>query len=230
MATYPRDRAQFLVWSEAHAPLWSSVGTTVGLTTGQINEYKSAVDNLRQKVTAQQVAKDALRAATEAAADAERDTKLLTSDLVRSIRAFATNSANPAVVYQTAQIPAPSSGTPVPPPGQPTDFRIELNSNGSITIRWKCANPEGSGSVVYFVQRKLLGETNFSIIGGSGEKAFTDETLPVGIDGATYIISAQRGQVSGQPSRQLTVTFGSGGAERAGLKYAEGNTTAKLAA
>jgi hypothetical protein len=32
-----------------------------------------------------------------------------------------------------------------------------------------------------------------------------------GIGGATYIITAQRGNVQGMPSRQLTVTFGSGG-------------------
>lgn len=77
------------------------------------------------------------------------------------------------------------------------------------------------------MQRKLISETAFRLIGGSGEKSYQDDTLPVGIDGATYIITAQRGNVQGQPSRQLTVTFGSGGPglARENVRFAEANAT-----
>jgi len=229
MATYPRDRKEFLVWAEAHWPVWLASPTKIGLTVEQVTAFKNQVGVLRTKTTAQQAAKDAAKAATEAAGDADSDTRELTSDLVRSIRAFATNSNDPEV-YQIAQIPAPSSGAPVPPPGQPTDFKVELNSDGSITLKWKAKHPEGSDRVVYFVQRKLINETSFRLIGGSGEKSYQDDTLPVGIDGATYIITAQRGNVQGQPSRQLTVTFGSGGPGAMRFGFAEANATAKKAA
>jgi hypothetical protein len=211
MGTYPRDRAEFLKWAEAHVNVWQANAATIGLTAAQATNFKNIVASLRSLTTAQQAAKDAAKAATEAAGEGDRDTRELTSDLVRSIRAFATNSSNPGAVYAAAQIPAPSTGQPVAPPGTPTDFRVELNSDGSITINWKVKHPEGSTNVVYFVQRKLISEDAFRLIGGSGEKSYQDDTLPVGIDGASYIVTSQRGNVQGVPSRQLTVTFGSGG-------------------
>ncbi len=145
------------------------------------------------------------------------------------LRAFATNANNPNV-YVLAQIPAPNPGAPVPPPGQATDFKVELNSNGSITLKWKAKHPEGSDRVVYFVQRKLISETAFTLVGGSGEKSYQDDTLPIGIDGATYIVTAQRGNVQGQSSRQLTVTFGSGGPGAMRFGFAEANAVSKKAA
>lgn len=229
MATYPRDRAEFLRWAEAHVNVWTENAERIGITSAQSVEFKNVVGALRARTTAQQAAKDAAKAATEAARDADSETRELTSDLVRAIRSFAVNSDNPEV-YQLAQIPAPNPAAPVPPPGQPTDFKVELNSDGSITIKWKAKHPEGSDRVVYFVQRKLINEAAFRLIGGSGEKAYQDDTLPVGIDGATYIVTAQRGNVQGQPSRQLTVTFGSGGPGAMRFGFAENNAVAKKAA
>jgi hypothetical protein len=229
MATYPKNRAEFLTWAEAHVDVFTSQAANIGLTAAQATAFKNQVGTLRGRTTAQEAARLAAKAATEAAVDADGDTRELTSDLVRSIRAFATNNNNPNV-YVLAQIPAPNSGAPVPPPGQPTDFKVELNSDGSITVKWKAKHPEGSDRVVYFVQRKLISEDSFRLIGGSGEKSYQDDTLPVGIDGATYIITAQRGNVQGQPSRQLTVTFGSGGPGAIRFGFAEANATAKKAA
>jgi hypothetical protein len=229
MATYPRDRAEFLRWAEAHVSLFIGNASAIGISATSAQEYKDAVNALRTATTAQQAARDAAKAATEAAVDADGATRELTSNLVRTIRAFATSTNNPKV-YQLAQIPAPSSGAPIPPPGQPTDFKVELNSDGAITIKWKARHPEGSDRVVYFVQRKLINETTFTLVGGSGEKNYVDNTLPIGIDGATYIITAQRGNVQGPPSRQLTVTFGSGGSgagsgvRGTAMKFAESNT------
>ena len=238
MATYPKNRAEFLTWAEAHVDVFAAQAANIGLTPAQTTAFKNQVIALRTRTTAQRVARDAAKAATEAAVDADSAARELTSDLVRSIRAFATNSNNPNV-YVLAQIPAPpAGGAPVPPPGQPTDFKVELNSDGSITLKWKAKHPEGSDRVVYFVQRKLASEPAFSLVGGSGEKSYQDDTLPVGSDGATYIVTAQRGNVQGQPSQQLTVTFGSGGVGGAGVGvggavkfgFAEANAASKKAA
>ncbi len=229
MSTYPRDRNEFLVWAEAHVDVFSSNAANIGLTAAQAAAFKSQVESLRGRITLQQAAKDAAKAATEAANDILSDTRVLTSDLVRSIRAFAENTKNPEV-YQLAQIPAPSAGAPVPPPGQPTDFKVELNSDGSITIKWKAQHPKGSDRVVYFVQRKLVSEGAFRLIGGSGERSFVDQTLPIGIDGATYIITAQRGNVQGAPSRQLAITFGSSGGGGAGMSLTFAETGASTGA
>jgi len=229
MATYPRDRKELLTWAEAHVDVFTANATNIGLTAAQATAFKNQVGALRSRTTAQQAAKDAAKAATEAAVDSDSETRELTSDLVRSIRAFATNANNPNV-YVLAQIPAPNPGAPVAPPGQPMDFKVELNSDGSITLKWKAKHPEGSDRVVYFVQRKLISESAFRLVGGSGEKSYQDDTLPIGIDGATYIVTAQRGNVQGQPSRQLTVTFGSGGPGAMRFGFAEANATVKKAA
>lgn len=211
MATYPRERQEFLNWCEAHGPVWAANAEEIGLTVGQVAGLTSATTEMRTRVTAQTTAKQAARAATESVLEAERTLRSTVSQLVRAIRLHAIQKDDPNV-YVVAQIPPPASGhSPVPPPGQPTDFRVELNPSGSITIRWKARHPEGSDRVIYFVQRKLVGEANFSLLGGTGERSFEDTTLPAGVDGATYIITAQRGQVSGPPSQQLAVTFGVAG-------------------
>jgi hypothetical protein len=201
----------------------------LGLVAADMAPITSAQLGWATAFPAHVAAVNAAKAATEAAVEGDRDTRELTSDLVRSIRAFAINNNDPKV-YTIAQIPAPNTGAPVPPPGQPTDFKVELNSNGSITVKWKAKHPEGSDRVVYFVQRKLISEDAFRLIGGTGEKAYQDDTLPTGIDGATYIITAQRGNVQGMPSRQLTVTFGSGGPGAMKFGFAEAAATAKKAA
>jgi len=37
------------------------------------------------------------------------------------------------------------------------------------------------------LKRKLIGQGVFMLVGGSGEKNYQDDTLPIGIDGASYI-------------------------------------------
>lgn len=217
MSTYPRERNEFLNWCEGHTDQFSTNATSIGISSTQATLFKTKTEDMRAAVIAQTTAKDAARNATEVVEDAFEDLRETASDLIRIIRAFAVNSANPQTVYSLAGIPAPAAPQPVPPPGQPTDFRVELNATGSITIKWKASHPVGGGAVVYFVQRKLTGQANFSLIGGTGEKQFTDTTLPASsANGATYMITAQRGQVSGPPSQQLVVTFGVPGAGAGG--------------
>jgi hypothetical protein len=210
MTTYPQNRKDFLIWADAHVDLWVAVAAQIGLTPAQATNFRTKITEFRERTVSQEQARLNYSAETEGANVSYNTARTLTSDLVRAIRSFAVNTNNPAV-YQIAQIPAPADPGVVPPPGQPTDFRIGLNTDGSITIRFKAVHPKGSNNVIYFVQRKLAGETVFTLIGGTGERRYTDTTLPVGVDGATYIITGQRGGVQGEPSSQLAVTFGSGG-------------------
>lgn len=211
MGTYPDTRSEFLNWCEAHTDLWSANAAAIGITPAQALSFKNNTGAMRSTVTAQAVAKDAARSATKDVTTAESTLRATASDLVRFIRAFAEASANPNAVYTAAQIPPPAKSSPVAPPGQPTNFREELNPGGSITISWKAAHPEGSDRVVYFVQRKLNTQANFSLVGGTGERKYLDATLPANSGGATYIVTAQRGQVSGAPSQELSISLGVSG-------------------
>ena len=57
----------------------------------------------------------------------------------------------------------------------------------------------------------LAGESAYTIVGGSGNKTFTDESLPLGTDSVQYIVTAIRGSVNGTPSNAFTVQFGVSG-------------------
>ena len=135
-------------------------------------------------------------------------------------RAFAQTSNTPNV-YSIAGIPPPAPPTPAPKPSKPEMLSTGLEPGGALTIYWKATNPRG-GTVTYSIARKLPAETGFTIVantGGNagangrptglrGRKQWTDGTLPVNSGGVQYLITGVRGDVLGEPSEILTVTFG----------------------
>jgi hypothetical protein len=52
--------------------------------------------------------------------------------------------------------------------------------------------------------------TSKQVTGRRGLKQWTDNTLPGSSSGVQYIITGMRGNVAGDPSETLTVTFGVG--------------------
>src|SRR5262249_6346137 len=128
-------------------------------------------------------------------------------DTVRLIRAFAESQSKPSTIYALAQIPPPSQPTPQPPPDQPTNLQVLLDAAmGTLTLRWKAANP-GSGTS-YIIKRRLPGETEFTFIGVSGKKTFVDDTFIAGPDSVQYTVQGQRADSSGPVSPVFTVNFG----------------------
>lgn len=196
------------MWAKSHADTWNADPTGIGLDSVQTGNFVTLVSTLMADADAQQAAKDAAKAATQKVNDTESTARNMAADMVRVIRAYASNTNNPSV-YVDAQIPPPQPAAPVPPPGQPTDFSVLLNSDGSLTLKWKATHPEGSYNVIYMVQRRLVTENSFQFVGASGTREWVDTTLPYGVDGATYIVTAQRGTTMGTPSLQLNVSFGS---------------------
>jgi hypothetical protein len=52
MATYPKNRAEFLVWAEAHVNVWQANAAAIGLTAAQATAFKNLVMALRGLTTA----------------------------------------------------------------------------------------------------------------------------------------------------------------------------------
>ncbi|MEY2426035.1 MAG: hypothetical protein QOI61_1607 [Actinomycetota bacterium] len=75
-------------------------------------------------------------------------------------------------------------------------------------MKWKCSNPRASGTI-YQVWRRLQSETEFEYLGGTGEKKFTDPTVPAGSATTLYKIQAVRSTAKG-PWGLCTVLFGVG--------------------
>ncbi len=111
-------------------------------------------------------------------------------------------------VYELAEIPDPATPTPVNSLGQPTNFKVELGADGSLTLKWKCASPRASG-MIYQVWRSTNAGVDFSYIGGSGNKSFIDATVPSGATSLVYKIQAVRSTAAG-PWATFTVMFGTG--------------------
>ena len=210
MATYPiAPRPAFLEWCQAHEAVLVANAAQIGLTPLQATAFKNATDAAATAALALEQAKQAAKVATQAAGQAFGTLRSSAGDTVKLIRAFAENSTKPDTVYQLAQIPPPAQPSPAPPPAQPEKLAVGLDATrGSVTLRWKAANPAGTSGTTYIIRRKLPGESEFSFLGVSGKKTFVDDTLVAGPDSVQYTVQGQRADSSGPESPIFTVNFG----------------------
>ena len=145
------------------------------------------------------------------------------TEIIKAVKAKAATGGN--AVYTLALLPVPATPTPVPPPGTPTDFVAALNPDGSLKLRWKCANPAGSSGTIYQVSRRV-GTGGFAALGGTGLRSFDDPTVPAGVAAVTYQVQAVRSTAAGVPA-QFLVNFGVTGS---GESFASVASAPKLAA
>lgn len=209
MSTIPQKKSEQLAFFESHWPVWNVTPADVGLTSLQVQAFKTLTQTARASFDAAQTARNAAKAAT-LTQDADLNLAYTScSDLIRVIRSFAEQQPNPDSVYAAANIPAPAAPAPVGPPGTPTDFTVALQQNGAVTLGWKCVNPQGAMGTIYEVRRKT-GSGAFQFVGAIGIKKFTDDTLTAGSTNVVYQITAVRSTVRGNPA-QFNVNFGIGG-------------------
>ncbi len=209
MSIVPKRLNDFLPWASTHAAIWKVSPATIGLTAPQATAVDNAVNTANDNYSLQLAAYDKAKAATLTQQDSTSTARTAVADAIRSIRAFAEQQSNPSAVYAAAQIPSPATPTPMAPPGQPTDFKAQLNSDGSIRLSWKCPNPQGATSTIYFVRRRLANSTGaYTQVGVVGERAFVDDTIPSSSGGASYIVQAQRGTQLGAAGLAFTIQFG----------------------
>jgi hypothetical protein len=202
-------RSLFLAFCQSHSLTWAQQAENIGLSEPAAAAYAELVNSAVGAVQAAQSARDAAKAATAFANSQIALLRAATSSTVTQIRVFAEDSANPAAVYQLAEIPAPAKPTPQPAPGQPSNMGVSIDpTTGDITLTWKCVNPSGTSGTSYIVRRKLPGEAAFTFLGSTGPKRYTDTTLFAGPDSVQYTVQAQRSGLSGPVSAILTVNFG----------------------
>jgi hypothetical protein len=228
MSVVPKEVVAKIQFFEDHESPWTTNATAIGLTAGEVTALSTKTAAARAAYDAQQAAKNAakdatltLRLAVTAMADAG-------SDAIKKIRAKAATDGSG--VYALASIPAPATPSPVPPPGTPTDFNVTLNPDGSLKLRWKCANPSGSQGTMYQVSRRIGASGPFVAVGGSGTRSFDDVTVPAGTASVTYQVQAVRSTAVGVAA-QFIVNFGiSGGGEMTAMVVQGGQSGPKLAA
>jgi hypothetical protein len=207
----PTDKRELVMFGNTHQTPWTTNKVAIGISDPQLTDFKSKAGKAQAAFDAAEAARQASKSATDAYYAAVAALRSTAADCVRTIQAKAKSTNDPSI-YALAEIspPDPRSHTGQPP-AMPFDVRAGLNSDGSITLTWKCTNPRGVSRVVYFVTRKLTGESDFTLVDTVGEKSFTDANLPFGTHQATYLITGKSGSLTGPSSSQFTVMFGTGG-------------------
>ena len=220
MSDLPIKQAEFLQFCTAHTSLWAANAAALGVLPSSVLVFKNHSIAAQATFDANEAAKVAARAATNNNDIAMKLARGDAADLIRTIRAFAESTNNPSV-YSLAGISPPAQPTPAPRPSKPEMLSSGLESSGALTLFWKATNPRG-GTVTYSIGRKLPGDNSFTIVANTGGNAgannrptgrrgfknWTDNTLPVNSNGVQYVITGTRGDISGEPSEILTVTFG----------------------
>ncbi len=207
----PSDKREMVNFGNTHVQPWTLNKVALGIAEPDLTAYSAAALAAQKAFDNAETARQSSKAATTAFYAAVATLRDKAGTCVRTIqnKAKATNDEN---LYALGQISPPDPRSQnVPPPARPTDVRAGLNPDGSITLTWKCSNPRGVSSVVYFVQRKLNTETNFTLFDTVGEKTVTDATIPRTAGGASYMITGRHGQQSGPTSETFSVVFGVGG-------------------
>lgn len=213
---YPTKISEFVPWLVARAGAWKLAPASVGLSPAQAAAVDLAAKTLDAEYANAQKQRQLSKNATESQNQALRDAMAQLQLDLRIIDGFAAASANPAAVFQAAEIDPPAVPQPVPAPRAVTDITVGININtGATILKWKGDNPGGSANVSYIIRRKLAGASEFAFIGTAGSsgpeaRTYTDSTLPQGVDSVAYLITATRGSQTG-PSVQVQVRFGTVG-------------------
>jgi hypothetical protein len=208
MGLVPSSRLGKIEFFEAHLPAWQAHSLEIGLVPGELTAFAAEVASARDAYDQSQVQREVSKASTQAFYNKTASMAATGAGFIAAIRAHAETKDDPNV-YVLAQIPQPSPPSAAPPPGTPTDFRVELLQNGAVRLGWKCSNPAGASGTIYEVYRKI-GSGSLGFVGSIGVKSFTDGTLPLGAAGVMYQITAARSTVRGNPAT-FNVNFGVGG-------------------
>lgn len=203
LPTKVQDLLQFIT---EHAEEWDDAPTTIGLSAAQVTHLKTTLGLAQTAYDHQQSAITASRSATVKAKTLIADARAETADLIRFIKAFAQAQPNPDLIYSAADLPPPAAPSPAAPPAQAENFKAELTGDGFINLTWK-APVTASGAVVWLISRRI-GMGPYVSVGVSGERAFTDETIPLGSSSVSYKVQGQRGQTLGDVSLPFTLQFG----------------------
>lgn len=213
MATnLPRPLPDLMNWAAAHASQWQDNQAQIGLSLQQVQSFKALGEAMNQANSAAEVARMNSKDATLALNAAVASFRVTAGAFVNVIKAFAQSTGNENV-YTLAGISPDDAPSELPAPNTPESFTAGVNTDGSLTIRWRVSQPAGVTGVVYDVFRRYNTATGNFVWVGSGDrnKTFTDTTLPVGVDNVQYYVRPKRGEAFGPQSNVFALQFGSVG-------------------
>jgi hypothetical protein len=211
MATnMPVTIPELINWCSTHTSLWTANATQIGISAAQATAFNTLVANFNKANSDAQAARQNSKDATMTLASTMDAVRSTGNAYIFMIKAYAETTHNPAV-FSLAGVSPNDPPSVVPAPIAPANFSAGVNTDGSLTIKWKVSQPEGVTNVQYIVFRRLGGpEAPFVMLSTEGKnKSFTDLTLPLGVDRVEYMVQPKRGEVLGPQSNVFALQFGS---------------------
>jgi hypothetical protein len=212
---YFGTNAELYTGSQVFSDLINASFASYGLTSAQALSYQTLNDDYAAKYQASQAPETRTKGAVQARNDAKVLLMQKAAELAKIIEATPTVTNQQKVDLGLAVRAIPS---PMPPPGTPSNFRVELLGDGSVKSTWKANNPSGMSGVTYQVWRRFGSEGEFTFHGATGEKKYIDSTIPAGTPQVQYQVRGIRPTSAGEWA-QFNVNFGmsAGGATMASV-------------
>ena len=205
MPLVPAKKEEKVAFFRARIAPWQTNAVAIGTTGAAVTALDGLVTAAEDAIAAQLVALNAYRTAVETTDTAVAAMAGAGADIISAIRTAGRTGG--ATVYELAQIPGPATPAPVPPPGTPYQFKVELLPEGQLVFTWKCNNPAGASGTVYQVYRRDTPTAEPTFLGIAGIRKFIDESVPTGQPQIGYVIQATRSTAIGVEGN-FAVRFG----------------------
>ncbi|HEV7302244.1 MAG TPA: hypothetical protein VGN72_23095 [Tepidisphaeraceae bacterium] len=205
MGMVPERKQEKIAFFETHVQALLTNATAIGTSTAAVTDLQTKTQGARTLYQAQLSAQAAAKLAVQAADQAVEQMAIAGAAVIEQVRAKARMSGDG--IYTLAGLPAPATPAAVGNPGEPTQLKVTLNTNGSLDLRFACKNPAGCHGVIYQVYRRVASTGEYHYIGGSGQRSFTDTTVPAGVPSVMYQIQATRSTAVGKVG-EFVVNFG----------------------
>lgn len=186
----PRNPTDALDWIEAHTQKWIDHAGAIGLSEAFAQEISDLAEQSRDKRLEADTAANRAKCATLAWRISIRHTMKRTRAAISAMKTHAAVTDDTGV-YVLAGLSPRDKPSDAGPPKSPRSPRFVVRQGGAVVISWDGGGPQGT---FYIVKRMLPGETDYTIMGTTTSKTFTDETLRVGVGEAWYAIDAQHGK------------------------------------
>lgn len=188
----PKPDAQFLLKARLHANRWTEAGdASLGLSPGDAQALADLVAEAAAAAEEYRRLESAARAANEKRRIAMKRARGSYGALVTRIDGFARYTRD-ASVWVRARLTPPARPGPRPIPTAPTASEANLQTGGSIEVRFK---GRGDG-LLYEIQRQVVGldrkESPWATVACGTGKRWTDECPPSGVLEVRYRARAMR--------------------------------------
>jgi hypothetical protein len=202
-----RKDGVFAAGSNVFSTKISATPTAYGLTAGQASNYASLNGTFQTAYQAVLDPATKTKATVSTKNTAREPLRQSASSLAKIINGTPTVTDSQKIDLGLAVGAQPS---PRPAPGTPFKFNVQLQSDGSLLLGWKCNNPKGASGTMYQVFRRTGSSGDFTYLGGAGTRSFLDDSIPAGTSLVTYRIQAVRSTSVGDWA-EYNVNFGTGG-------------------